>query len=85
MNNTRPTGLGLSSVLTVIFVVLKLIGTIDWSWWWVLSPLWIDFCIVMLVSLGCGIYLASKKKKMAKSWAKRKSDMMDGTIRHREG
>ena len=82
MKNTQPTGLGLSGVLTVIFVVLKLIGTIDWSWWWVLSPLWIDFCIVMLVSLGRGIYLAHQKKKMAKSWAKRKSDMMKGTLKH---
>ena len=82
MNNTRPTGLGLSGVLTVVFVVLKLIGTIDWSWWWVLSPLWIDFCIVILVSLGYGIYLARQKKKMDKSWAKLKSDMMKGTLKH---
>jgi hypothetical protein len=34
---------GLTTVLTLIFVVLKLVGTISWSWWWVLSPLWISF------------------------------------------
>lgn len=34
-------GLGLGSVLLVIFVVLKFVGAITWSWWWVLSPIWI--------------------------------------------
>jgi hypothetical protein len=34
-------GIGLSGVLLVVFVVLKLVGVIAWSWWWVLSPLWI--------------------------------------------
>ena len=26
-------------VLTVIFIVLKLVGVITWSWWWVFSPI----------------------------------------------
>lgn len=30
--------MGITEVLTVIFVVLKLIGQIDWSWWLVLLP-----------------------------------------------
>lgn len=29
------------SLLTIAFIVLKLCNVIDWSWWWVLSPLWI--------------------------------------------
>lgn len=29
------------SVLTVLFIGLKLTGLISWSWWWVLSPMWI--------------------------------------------
>ncbi len=39
-------GLGIFSVLTIIFVVLKLVGVAPvatWSWLWVLSPLWIGF------------------------------------------
>ena len=36
------TGLGILGVLEVIFVVLKLLKLIDWSWWLVLIPLWID-------------------------------------------
>jgi hypothetical protein len=35
------TGLSLSAVLFIVFLVLKLTGNIDWSWWWVTSPLWI--------------------------------------------
>jgi hypothetical protein len=34
-------GIGISTVLFLIFLVLKLIGTISWSWWWVLAPLWL--------------------------------------------
>ena len=49
MNNNHSTGLGLAGVLTVVFVVLKLIGTIDWSWLWVLSPMWINALLAMIV------------------------------------
>lgn len=42
-HNTFPFGL----VLTMIFVVLKLCGLINWSWVWVLSPLWIGWLIVI--------------------------------------
>ena len=49
MNNNRSTGLGLAGVLTVVFVVLKLVETIDWHWLWVLSPLWINAFLVLIV------------------------------------
>ena len=39
--SVSPGGLGLVSVLTILFVVLKLVGVISWSWIWVLSPIWI--------------------------------------------
>jgi len=41
-----------SSILTIMFVVflvLKLTGNIDWSWWWVTSPLWLP--IVSIIGL----------------------------------
>lgn len=38
-------GIGLGGVLLVLFITLKLLGKITWSWWWVLSPLWIGFAI----------------------------------------
>jgi hypothetical protein len=41
-------GMGFDEVLGLIFIVLKLVGTIDWSWWWVLSPLWVSFLVTVL-------------------------------------
>jgi hypothetical protein len=43
-------GIGFASLLTVLFIGLKLTGYIAWSWWWVLSPLWISagFAVVVL-------------------------------------
>ena len=42
MNESTPivaTGTSLPTLLTVLFIALKLCGIIDWSWWWVLSPI----------------------------------------------
>jgi hypothetical protein len=36
-------------MLTTSFIVLKLLGKIDWSWWWVLAPVWGTLVIVLLV------------------------------------
>ena len=36
-------GIGFAGLLTIVFIVLKLCGVINWSWVWVLSPLWISF------------------------------------------
>ena len=38
----KSSGLGILPVLQVVFLVLKLTGLIDWSWWLVLVPLWTD-------------------------------------------
>ena len=38
-------GVGFCGLLAIAFIVLKLIGVITWSWVWVLSPIWIPFCI----------------------------------------
>ena len=42
-------GIGFVGLLTTVFIVLKLLGKITWSWWWVLSPLWINAGIVLLI------------------------------------
>jgi hypothetical protein len=39
-------GIGFVGLLTIVFITLKLLDKIDWSWWWVLSPLWIGICLV---------------------------------------
>jgi hypothetical protein len=40
---------GFVGLLQVAFIVLKLCGVIDWSWWWVLAPTWIGAVLVILV------------------------------------
>ena len=52
-------GIGFSGLLTIVFIILKLLGKIDWSWWWVLSPLWISF-LLGLVILVLVLIIASK-------------------------
>ena len=39
-------GLGFTGALQIVFIVLKLLGKINWSWLWVFSPLWIPVLIV---------------------------------------
>lgn len=39
-------GAGFVGLLTILFIGLKLTGHIAWSWWWVLSPIWITFGVV---------------------------------------
>ena len=40
MSNKQTVGVSIPTVLLVVFIVLKLTDNIDWSWMWVLSPLW---------------------------------------------
>lgn len=64
-NNTSSSssGIGFPGLLTVLFIGLKLTGYITWSWWWVLSPLWISalialafFAIVFIILLLQGFF-----------------------------
>ena len=41
--------LSVGTILTIAFVILKLIGIISWSWLWVFSPLWISVIIGLIV------------------------------------
>lgn len=49
-------GIGFVGLLTIVFIVLRLIPygdghIINWSWWWVLSPLWINALIIIAIVL----------------------------------
>lgn len=50
-------------LLAVAFIVLKLCNVIDWSWWWVLSPLWIPFALVIMFFVGWIIYEVTITKR----------------------
>jgi hypothetical protein len=45
-SKNSSSGIGLTGVLFVVFLVLKLTGNINWSWWWVTSPLWIPIALL---------------------------------------
>ena len=56
MNNG---GIGITGLLTLAFFIAKITNYIDWSWWWVFSPLWISgsigIILVLLVSFAKGV------------------------------
>ena len=52
VSSSSSSGIGFVGLLTIVFIVLKLLGKITWSWWWVLSPLWISAAFVILIVLG---------------------------------
>lgn len=54
-NSTSSGGIGFGSLLTIVFIVLKLTNNIDWSWWWVLSPTLIPLGIILGVLLIIGV------------------------------
>jgi len=46
---TTTGGISFGGALAIVFITLKLVGTINWSWWWVLSPLWLPLAIVLAI------------------------------------
>jgi len=65
MSEETNGGTNITGILLIIFIVLKLTHNIDWSWWWVLSPLWIPIAgilaVVILTALIVGIMEAFKR------------------------
>lgn len=48
---SKSGGISLAGVLFIVFLILKLTGNIDWSWWWVTAPLWLPFLV------GVGLFI----------------------------
>lgn len=63
-------GLGLGGVLFVVFLVLKLTNNIDWSWWWVTSPLWIPAAICLTILIVIAIFAAAAGGNVRAHWRK---------------
>ena len=47
--STTGGGIGFTGLLTIAFIILKLCNVINWSWWWVLSPLWISTGLALTI------------------------------------
>ena len=56
MANTTSSssGIGFFGLLYIVFITLKLLDVIDWSWWWILAPVWIPLAIVFLIIAAIG-------------------------------
>lgn len=65
--NENSLGRGINVVLTIVFIVLKLAGVINWSWLWVLCPLWIDILLTIIVLMVITIIDNKTKKKTWRS------------------
>ena len=68
---------GLSFILFIVFLVLKLTDVINWSWWWVTAPLWISFGLSLVVLLIYTIVLffiygaRKRERNKMRKWGKR--------------
>jgi hypothetical protein len=56
MKNSNSNGIGIGTILFLIFMVLKLTNYINWSWWWVTAPLWIPIGIIGVVTFLAIVY-----------------------------
>lgn len=72
-------GIGFVGLLTIVFIVLQLTHVINWSWWWVLSPLWISAGSAIGVLLVIGVVLAIIKIT-AKSRRRRRIAKFDARL-----
>lgn len=59
--------LGLGTILFVVFLILKLCGTIGWSWWWVTAPLWIPIGVSLLIIGITAIFYPDELKDALKN------------------
>lgn len=53
-NKTGGPSIGIGMILFIVFLILKLTNNIDWSWWWVTSPLWISaglFFVILIIGI----------------------------------
>lgn len=71
--NNKTFGFGFDGLLAIAFIVLKLCKVIDWSWLWVLAPVWIPIGLGVLIVIGMIVYaviadaIETHKEKKLKS------------------
>ncbi len=63
-NNVEEIDFGKFGIVAIVFIILKLTGTITWSWFWVLSPLWIGLSLCAIITT---VFLIIMRKKIWKN------------------
>lgn len=59
--SSNSSGISFTSALTILFIGLKLCNVIHWSWWWVLSPIWISMSIAIFIIAILAILIIIKE------------------------
>ena len=62
-NNKASSGVGFCGLLTIVFIVLKLLNIISWSWAWVLAPLWMPILLAIIVAIFIVVLQSDHKPK----------------------
>lgn len=57
--SSSSSGIGFFGLLTIVFITLKVLGKITWSWWLVLSPMFIWLGITLTILLGVFLVLVA--------------------------
>ena len=58
-DNNTSSGIGIGTTLFIVFLILKLTNTIDWSWWWVTSPLWLPLALGIVILGVVGVVMGA--------------------------
>ncbi len=58
---TTTGGVGTLGVVQIVFIILKLIGVINWSWWLILIPVWIMIGFGFLALIVGLLFIAATK------------------------
>jgi len=64
--STSTTSVTFPSLVFLLFLGLKLAGVppvANWSWWWVTSPLWISWLIIIVLIGVIALPITNKAKK----------------------
>ena len=62
-SSSSSSGIGFMGLLTILFIALKLLGYIKWSWVWVLAPLWGTFLMGIIAIIILAVWLTPKSRK----------------------
>lgn len=70
-------GIGFGGALFLVFLVLKLTGVIDWSWWWITAPLWLPIAIVIGILAVAGTIAIKEHTRQSKAFKSRWEERME--------
>ena len=59
--------MGLTGVLFVVFLVLKLTDYIDWSWWWIFAPIWLPLVFLLFIFAGYYIFTSKQDRQFSRA------------------